>query len=455
MLGKVILTGGNERYVNSLSDMLIAENINVDVFSDDQVIATDLSNYDLILAETQLSSMTAIGFLHAILTHENSLPVIFVSNHKDILLAETLLKKGANEYLAEPIASAHLADAIKKQVRQHHAKQAKDAKPVDQSMREIYRIAQRVALSDLTVLITGESGTGKEVLSNYVHQFSPRHARRMISINCAAIPETMLESILFGYEKGAFTGATHANAGKFEMANGSTLLLDEISEMDISLQAKLLRVIQERQVERLGSKKLINLDVRIIATTNKDLRSEVNAGNFREDLMYRLNVFPLHVPPLRARPADIIPLANEFMRKHKQRCGYLFDSPPVLASAAKEKLLAYAWHGNVRELENVMQRALILTAAPEIESEAIIFEHSEPRHQEYALKDNVTALPAKNILTNELQLTEQEIIINTLVQNNGNRKFTAEELGISPRTLRYKLSRMRDNGIDIPARGVA
>jgi two-component system response regulator FlrC len=268
-----------------------------------------------------------------------------------------------------------------------------------------------------------------------------------VAINCAAIPDNMLEAVLFGYEKGAFTGALRASAGKFEQAQGGTLLLDEISEMSLSLQAKLLRVLQEREVERLGGREMIQLDVRVLATSNRHLREEVAAGRFREDLFYRLNVFPLTVPALRERPRDILPLARHLIGRHL-RSG---EAMPEITPEAESRLLAHRWSGNVRELDNLMQRALILC-----NDECI---HASDIHFGAADGDTPAIAPAvpggdeaqgKGRLTDDLRSVEEQIILDALRNGNGSRKQAAEILGISPRTLRYKLQKLREAGISIP-----
>ncbi|MFQ5488557.1 MAG: sigma 54-interacting transcriptional regulator, partial [Gammaproteobacteria bacterium] len=259
----------------------------------------------------------------------------------------------------------------------------------------------------------------------------------------AAIPDTMLEATLFGYEKGAFTGAYQACPGKFEQAQSGTILLDEISEMDLALQAKLLRVLQEREVERLGGRKVIELDVRVLATSNRDMRGEVKAGRFREDLFYRLNVFPLHLPALRERYADILPLAERMLGRSAAQAGRTL---PVLSETARERLLQHSWPGNIRELDNVIQRALILQAGDEISAADIQFEADGSDVAELAGKEADAAG-----LQGDLKSQEQRIIIDTLSSVKGCRKAAAEKLGISQRTLRYKLARMREMGIAIPA----
>jgi two-component system response regulator FlrC len=317
------------------------------------------------------------------------------------------------------------------------------------SSRDLVELARRVAASDCTVLIAGESGTGKEVLSRFIHTHSPRRNGPFVAVNCAAIPENMLEAMLFGYERGAFTGAHAAHAGKFEQAQGGTLLLDEITEMPLGLQAKLLRVIQEREVERLGGRQTVALDVRILATTNRNLRTEVTAGRFREDLFYRLNVFPLCVSPLRERRDDILPLA---MRLLTQRCR-AGERIPALSADAAHVLLTYPWPGNVRELDNLVQRALILVNGPIIEIEHIHFETFEsPRPlQRSASVPADTHLENQPNLAGSIESVERELILHVLRSGNGSRQVAAERLGISPRTLRYKLARLRNSGIEVPA----
>jgi two-component system response regulator FlrC len=345
------------------------------------------------------------------------------------------------------------------------------------SMRLI-DLARRVAASDCTVLIVGESGTGKEVLARFIHRCSPRARQPFIAVNCAAIPENMLEAMLFGYERGAFTGAHAAHAGKFEQAQGGTLLLDEITEMPLGLQAKLLRVLQEREVERLGGRTPIPLDVRVLATTNRRLREEVAAGRFREDLYYRLNVFPLAITPLRVRRDDVLPLAMQLLSA-RCRPG---EQIPALSADAAHLLLTYSWPGNVRELDNLLQRALILVNGPVIRQEHIQFElandggAAEPAAKAALATGSVLerapaaafaaggaapdgpmtiaiassrALP--NSLANSLDQAERDLILDALRSGQGNRREAAERLGISQRTLRYKLARLREAGIDVPA----
>ena len=312
-------------------------------------------------------------------------------------------------------------------------------------------LARRVAASDCTVLIVGESGTGKEVLARFIHSRSPRYGRPFIAVNCAAIPENMLEAMLFGYERGAFTGAHAGHAGKFEQAQSGTLLLDEVTEMPLSLQAKLLRVLQEREVERLGGRTPIPLDVRVLATTNRRLREEVAAGRFREDLYYRLNVFPLAIAPLRQRRDDVLPLAMQLL-SGRCRPG---ERIPALSAEAAHLLLTYAWPGNVRELDNLLQRALILVNGPVIRPEHIQFELANDSPAAAAGTAGATGSSegagSNNSLADSLVQTERDLILDALRSGQGNRREAAERLGISPRTLRYKLARLREAGVDVPA----
>jgi two-component system, response regulator FlrC len=314
------------------------------------------------------------------------------------------------------------------------------------SSRRLVDLARRVALSDCTVLVVGESGTGKEVLARYIHRRSPRGGRPFVAVNCAAIPENMLEAMLFGYERGSFTGAHAAHAGKFEQAQGGTLLLDEVTEMPLGLQAKLLRVLQEREVERLGGRMPVSLDVRVIATTNRRLREDVAAGRFREDLYYRLNVFPLAIAPLRLRRDDVLPLAMQLLTA-RCRPG---EPIPALSAEAAHLLLTYGWPGNVRELDNLLQRALILVNGPVIRPEHIQFELANEPPQPGA-GAAAAAADASRSLAGSLVQAERDLILDALRNNQGSRREAAERLGISPRTLRYKLARLREAGIDVPA----
>ncbi len=308
---------------------------------------------------------------------------------------------------------------------------------VDEKSREALELARKVAASEVSVLLTGPSGVGKEVLARYVHLMSARRQGPFVAVNCAAIPEALLETTLFGHEKGAFTGALRAQAGKFELAAAGTLLLDEISELPLTLQAKLLRVLQERVVERVGGHEAIALDVRIIATSNRDLADEVASGRFREDLFYRINVFPIALAPLAQRRGDILPLARAMVRRHAADG----KVQPTLSAAAESLLQEQAWPGNVRELENAVQRALVLCEGANI----------TPEHLGLRLvpTDRVDAMAApSDWLGGDVRGVEKALILSTLAAVKGSRKAAVARLGISERTLRYRLQQYRAEGID-------
>jgi two-component system response regulator FlrC len=405
--------------------------------------------YDLVISDIQMAPMDGHALLREIRRSDRELPVVLMTAYESVQSAISALRDGATDYLIKPFEAEVLVGRIDAWLPSPPAGPPADVVAVDPLSRQVFELARRVAQTDASVMITGESGVGKEVVFRTIHQYSPRAAQAPVAINCAAIPENMLEAVLFGYEKGAFTGAYKACPGKFEQAQDSSLLLDEISEMPLALQAKLLRVLQERQVERLGSNRLIDLDVRIVATSNRDLREEVAAGRFREDLYYRLNVMPLHVPSLRERRADIVPLARALVARAAERGGV---AAPVLAPGAEQRLSAYDWPGNVRELDNVMQRALILHQGSAIEGHDLMFEAALAQAGStaaFAAAACATA-PADDSLTGDLKDHERRLILGALSEGRGSRKFAAEKLGISPRTLRYKIARMREEGVAVP-----
>ncbi|MFT6436332.1 MAG: two-component system response regulator FlrC [Candidatus Azotimanducaceae bacterium] len=444
---------------------------------------------DMVVSDVNMEGMDGIELLQRIRQTNAGLPVLIVTAFADVSKAVSAIKLGAVDFMMKPFEPRLLIETIKQQIGMES-----DIKPivVDQVSRKFYMLAQKVAKADSTVLILGESGVGKEVVSKFIHEESSRKDKVMVAINCAAIPDNMLEATLFGHEKGAYTGAHTSRPGKFEQADGGTLLLDEISEMDLGLQAKLLRVLQEKEVERLGGKSVRKVDVRVIATSNRNLVEYVKAGKFREDLYYRVSVFPLHMAPLRGRTGDILPLAEHLLEKYARRMN---RTGVELDQSASEALCAYSWPGNVRELENVMQRALILQSGSLIGAEDIFIDDaSSPEFGDYtatALVDrgatelfdsssatsdfypsngklssessesNSSSLVAEtNVekiddnasnLEDNLKNKEFEIILDVLRKQRGSRSKTAEQLGISARTLRYKLAKMRDCGIDIHA----
>jgi two-component system, response regulator FlrC len=396
----------------------------------------DRERVGLVVSDIQMEPMNGHELLGEIRRQHPALPAVLMTAYGTIENAVDVMRDGASDYLVKPFAADELLAVVNRYL-QHDVNAgqpiAGDAKTI-----ELLRIAERVARSDATVTLSGESGCGKEVFARFIHDRSLRRERPFVAINCAAIPENMLEAVLFGHEKGAFTGATSAHAGKFEQAEGGTLLLDEISEMDLSLQAKLLRVIQEREVERIGGRTTIPLDVRVLATTNRNLRQQVADGEFREDLYYRLNVFPLQIPPLRERLGDVVPLTELAIARHHVGGG----PRPVLADCARARLLAHNWPGNVRELDNLVQRSLILLTGSRLRAADLSFEDDAP---------TADTAPVAVGLQDDVRQHEYERILGALGAHHGKRSAAAKALGISPRTLRYKIARMRDEGIDLDA----
>jgi two-component system response regulator FlrC len=401
---------------------------------------------DLVVSDIQMADMNGLALLRNIKHRHANMPVLLMTAYATINDAVQAMRDGATDYLSKPFAPEVLLNLVGRYAPAH---KVESRNPVvgDPSSFQLLELAQKVARSEASVMVLGPSGSGKEVLARYIHDQSPRSQQTFVAINCAAIPENMLEATLFGYDKGAFTGAIQACPGKFEQAQGGTILLDEISEMDLSLQAKLLRVLQEKEVERLGSRKTISLDVRVVATSNRNLKKAVEMGDFREDLYYRLNVFPLMWQPLDKRIGDIIPLAEHLIERHCQKRGSVI---PKLTAAARSKLLQHNWPGNVRELENVIQRALILAESAQIDAQDLMIEQ-DVQFSPVMAQHQFEKSDDDSKLGSELRQQEHQIILDTLQSCKGRRKDVAERLGISPRTLRYKLARMREVGIDLPA----
>ncbi|WP_375177017.1 sigma-54-dependent transcriptional regulator [Marinobacter mobilis] len=428
---------------------------------------------DMVISDVNMPGKSGHELLAEVQRLYPGLPVLLMTAYGQISHAVSAMQAGATDYLVKPFEPQVLVDAVSRIVGGSQSKRADQPVAEDPISKRMFQLASKVAASDSTVMISGESGTGKEVLARYIHQHSPRAEMPFIAINCAAIPENMLEAILFGHEKGAFTGAHASSPGKFEQANGGTILLDEISEMELSLQSKLLRVLQEREVERVGGRKTIALDVRVIATTNRELSQYVREGKFREDLYYRLTVFPMQWQPLRERPLDIMPLAQALLKKHSRKMKL---TGITFAPDARSALLEHPWPGNVRELDNAIQRALVLHQgnvihasdlclelgitgqvtglAPVAESAPTPSVQPLPVHDESGLAETSQSLPSLSepaSLGDDLRQQEFRIIIDTLRRERGRRNRAAEQLGISPRTLRYKLAQMRDCGIDLDA----
>lgn len=399
----------------------------------------------LVISDVQMGSMSGIDLLKSIKLNYPQLPVLMMTAYATVNDAVQAIRLGAADYLSKPFSAEVLLNMVGRYVKAEDVAAFEPIVAAPQS-QQLVRLAAKVARSEANVMVLGPSGSGKEVLARYIHQQSTRVDGPFVAINCAAIPENMLESTLFGYEKGAFTGAIAACPGKFEQAQGGTILLDEITEMDLNLQAKLLRVLQEREVERLGSRKTIKLDVRVIATSNRDLRQAVQAGQFREDLFYRLNVFPLTWPALAERRADILPLARHLVERHCRQQGI---AVPTFAPDAELRLQQYRWPGNVRELDNVVQRALIICQDNQITVDDILLE-TEPLHADDVLPNLVMQEPELSMFKSGVYEQEHRLILETMKACQNRRKDVAERLGISARTLRYKLARMRESGIQLP-----
>jgi len=374
----------------------------------------NISDFSLIITDVKMPKMDGIQFLSEIRKKGLNLPVLVITGYGAIEDAVKAMKLGAVDYIIKPFSFDVLKNLISRLIPDE-----KDIVAESKEMKRILEIVREIAKTDITVLLTGESGTGKEVIARYIHKNSLRANSPFVAINCAAITETLLEAELFGYEKGAFTGATERKPGKFEIANKGTILLDEVSEMAYRLQAKLLRVIQEKEVDRVGGTKPVSVDVRIIATTNKDLSEEVKKGNFREDLFYRINVFPVRIPPLRERKEDIIPLAEFFVKRLSNKMSKNF----TLSEEMRNFLLSKTWHGNVRELENLIYRVAVLS------HDGILRPPQEGEVYE----------SKKELKVGKIKEAEKELIIEALNKTLGNRTKAAELLGISVRTLRNKI----------------
>ncbi|MDX2102825.1 MAG: sigma-54 dependent transcriptional regulator [Alphaproteobacteria bacterium] len=403
------------------------------------------------------------GLIQSLKQERFHVPVIACGIGSDAQSAVRAIKAGAKEYLPLPPDAELIAAVLEAVVEETNAVIAGDA-----AMQRVLKLADQIAPSEASVLITGESGTGKEVLARYIHRKSKRSGNKMIAVNCAAIPENLLESELFGHEKGAFTGAVARRIGKFEEANGGTLLLDEISEMDLRLQAKLLRAIQEREIDRVGGTAPVRVDIRVLATSNRDLQAEVKAGRFREDLWFRLNVVNLALPPLRQRPNDVERLADHFARKYAETNG--LDYRP-LTPAALDKLKRYEWPGNVRELENTLHRAVLIASGDEIAPDAILLTSPSVAAPVVAAAGAVSAPPSigdearttptasgrgggtTGLVGRTVEEVERDLIIDTLSHCLGNRTHAANILGISIRTLRNKLKLYQEAGIPVPPPG--
>jgi DNA-binding NtrC family response regulator len=381
-----------------------------------------------------------------------AVPVIACGVASDASAAVRAIKAGAKEYIPLPPDAEMIAAVLAAVTEESHAILFKDPR-----MAQTMKLAEQVANSHASILITGESGTGKELMARFIHNKSPRAKNRFVAVNCAAIPENLLESELFGHEKGAFTGAVARRIGKFEEASGGTLLLDEISEMDIRLQAKLLRAIQEKEIDRVGGNQPVKVDVRIVATSNRNMEEEVRAKTFREDLYYRLNVVNLMLPSLRERPLDIALLADHFNKKYSESNGIAYKP---LSAEARQLLVRHSWRGNVRELENTMHRAVLLATGNEVGTDAIILTGGPLGGAQDPVVAQVASAAASvmagardSLVGKTVAEVERDLIIDTLSHCLGNRTHAANILGISIRTLRNKLKQYADEGVPVPPAG--
>ena len=457
---RLMIIGGLEGYISAAGKIALQKGAKVLHCEDPEQALGALRNgkgADIIMIDVKLK----IGpFIDTLKNERIHIPVVACGIGTDARSAVKAIQDGAKEYVPLPPDAELIAAVLSAVTEENNTMIAKDP-----AMQAVVQIADRVAPSEATILVTGESGTGKEVMSRYIHAKSKRANGPFIALNCAAIPETLLESELFGHEKGAFTGASARRLGKFEEATGGTLLLDEISEMHPSLQAKLLRAIQEREITRIGSNDSIKVDVRIIATSNRNLEESVKKGEFREDLYFRLNVVNLRLPSLRQRPADIPALAQFYADKYADVNGV---SKKKISPAAMQKLQAYAWPGNIRELENAMHRAILVSVEDAIEPDAISIAvdpayfsgagsaANTPSANGVSSATSIPRGPVKNegavvnLIGRKLEDVERDMILNTLEHTLGNRTHAATILGISIRTLRNKLAQYREEGVNVP-----
>ena len=419
----------------------------------------------IVISDVRMMPMDGVTLLKEIRARHPQLPVVLMTAYADVDRAVEAMRSGACDFLLKPFEPRALLAHIEK-YELPILETVGGVVAQDVVSQNLFAIAGRVAQTDATVLLTGESGVGKEVVARFIHQNSSRRDGPFVAINCAAIPESLLEATLFGYEKGAFTGASQAQPGKFEQAQGGTLLLDEVTEMPLSLQAKLLRVLQEREVERVGGKKPVSLNIRVVATSNRDMAAAVSKGVFREDLYYRLNVFPILIPALRERPADVLALAKHFV---SEQCAQSGRVALQLGKDAEKALMGHAWPGNIRELFNVTQRALILATGSVIEAShlglgvvsAALHDPGHKPETSSSPQGGISSVSSLDSISStassgtdaaghgesvSMRDLEREHILRTLSEVKGARKLAIERLGISERTLRYKLQQYRDEG---------
>ncbi len=446
---KILIVEDDQELQEALVDTLELNGFDVVAVSsaDDALVALD-DEIAMVFSDIRMDgSMDGYELMKRIRAIKPYLPIVLMTAYGTVEQAVEAIKLGAVDYILKPFEASVLVEKSKTYFYRD-ASIEDDFVVAEPLMIQLKTMAKKVANSNATIMISGESGTGKEVLARFIHKSSARSKGPFIAINCAAIPDNMLEATLFGYEKGAFTGALKAMPGKFEQAQTGTIFLDEIGELKIDLQVKILRVLQELEVERIGSVKSIKLDVRILSASNIDMKRAIDEGSFREDLFYRLNVFPIKLPPLRERKKDIVTIAERLLQRHCDNNRV----EPMISAPAMKKLLEHAWPGNIRELDNVIQRALVMMSGDTIQAVDIII---DAEVLPILNTDKIDRLQSKQIFSksssNGLDLKEREmqIILNTLKNNKGHRQNTAKELNISPRTLRYKLAKFKDLGVEV------
>lgn len=459
-VAKILVVEDDPDLQEALVDILTLNDLDVLAVSsaEEALVALD-DDIAMVFSDIRMDGMDGYSLMKRIRALKPYLPIVLMTAYGTIEQAVDAMKSGAVDYMVKPFE----ADVLVQKARAYFNRDASledDFVVADPASVQIKNMANKVAKTTANVMITGESGTGKEVLARYIHQQSDRKDQPFVAINCAAIPDNMLEAVLFGYEKGSFTGAMKAMPGKFEQAHKGTIFLDEIGEMKPDLQAKLLRVLQEREVERIGSMQTISLDIRVLSASNINMKQAIASGDFREDLFYRLNVFPIHLPALRDRPKDIEQVANKLLYRHSVSLCH----KPRLSGDALACLQSYAWPGNIRELDNVIQRALVMMSGELIESSHILFDEGfalawqaessqaqEKKASPAGLSDvpSVEEKAAPDEANMDLKARETALILAALKKNNGHRQKTAEDLNLSPRTLRYKLARLKEQGVDV------
>lgn len=435
---ELLIVGTLEGQIGAASKIAIQQGGHVSIADNEEVGLDVLRSgkaIELVMIDVKLD---VYKFISSLEQERINVLVVACGVANDPSLAVKAIKAGAKEYIPLPPDPEMIGAVLAAATRENHALIYGDKKT-----EAVLKLAKQVAPSEANILLTGQSGTGKEVFSRFIHDNSKRANKKFVAVNCAAIPETLLESELFGYEKGAFTGAVARRIGKFEEASGGTLLLDEISETDVKIQAKLLRAIQEKEIDRIGGKAPIKVDTRIIATSNRNLDECVKNGTFRQDLYYRLNVVNINIPPLKDRPDDIIVLAKHFAKKYSE----LNDIPlKEMTPAAEQKLLNYLWPGNVRELENTVHRAVLLSSGDKIDEDAILLDDIDAVINPAA----GTEMSGAEFVGSTVASMERNLIIDTLKHTMGNRTTAANILGISIRTLRNKLKQYQDEGFEVP-----